>query len=162
MDKVTNAREQMMKEIDALSEFSWVVNDVHRLLAKNFDARAKSIGLTRSQWRVLMHLLHSDGRTQTELADLVQIEKAPLGRMLDKLESSGWIRRQLDQKDRRIRRVYATEQLEPYVPALRETTRQVLDDAISGLSQDEAGFLLACLKKVKTSLDGDAKPPTAG
>jgi len=157
MDKSTNAMRDIVVEIDRLSEFGWVVQDVHRLMSKAFDARAKSIGLTRSQWRVLLHLLRSDGRTQTELADLVQIEKAPLGRMLDKLERAGWIYRQLDEKDRRIRRVFIAARLEPYVPVLREISRDVVREAFDALSEDESDQLVRSLAKVKSQL-ADALP----
>ncbi|HPE31662.1 MAG TPA: MarR family transcriptional regulator, partial [Parvularculaceae bacterium] len=71
----------------------YLINDVARLLRREFDRRVKHIGLTRAQWFVLAHLYRNDGRTQRALADELDMEPAPLGRLIDRLEESGWVRR---------------------------------------------------------------------
>ena len=62
--------------------FGFILNDVSRLMRTTFDRRAKSIGLTRSQWWVLTHLYRRDGLVQAEMAEILEIERATLGRLL--------------------------------------------------------------------------------
>ena len=58
-----------------------------------YDRRSRALGLTRSQWWVLNNLYFKQGITQSELADLLDVEKPTLGRLLDRLEAKGWIAR---------------------------------------------------------------------
>ena len=81
---------------DLSRNFGFVLNDVARLLRTIFDRRVKSLGLTRSQWWVLNHVFRNDGATQSELAEMLEVEKATLGRLLDRLAQKGWIRREAD------------------------------------------------------------------
>ena len=62
--------------------FGFLVNDVARLLRTTFDRRVRALDLTRSQWWVLNHLFRQDGVTQSDLAEILDIEKATLGRFL--------------------------------------------------------------------------------
>ena len=68
-----------MFQEDLSRNFGFILNDVARLLRTAFDRRVRSLGLTRSQWWVLNHLFRNDGTTQSELADILEIEKATLG-----------------------------------------------------------------------------------
>jgi len=88
--------------------FGFLVNDVARLLRTTFDRRVRALGLTRSQWWVLNHLFRQDGVTQSDLAEILDIEKATLGRLLDRMEAKNLVRRETDQHDRRAKRIYLT------------------------------------------------------
>ena len=61
---------------DLSRNFGFILNDVARLMRTTFDRRVKSLGFTRSQWWVLNHLFRNDGVTQSELADILEVEKA--------------------------------------------------------------------------------------
>ena len=92
--------------------FGLILHDVAHLLRTTFDRRVRDMDLTRSQWWLLTHLYRQDGLTQTELAELMEIEKPSLGRLLDRLELKSWIRREADPADRRVKRVYLTGDVE--------------------------------------------------
>jgi MarR family transcriptional regulator for hemolysin len=130
----------------------WLFLDVHSHMTRSFDKRTRKVGLTRSQWRVLSPLLRKQGLTQTDLAEMVEIEKAPLGRTLDKLEENGWIRRELDPNDRRARRVYLTSKIEPSIEVITETVRATFGDALQGLKADEIESLMRYLMTIKANL----------
>ena len=63
-----------------------LIHDVGRLLRVLYDRQMASIGLTRSQWLLLTYLFFKDGINQKELASLMDMEKAPLSRLLDRME----------------------------------------------------------------------------
>ena len=79
-----------------------LIHDVARLLRVLYDRKMASIGLTRSQWWLLTYLYFKDGINQSELATLMDMEKAPLSRLLDRMELKGWVERKSESKDRRI------------------------------------------------------------
>ena len=124
--------DQMFRE-DLSRNFGFILHDVARLLRTTFDRRVKSLGLTRSQGWVLNHLFRNDGMTQSDLADLLQIEKATLGRLLDRLEAKGWVRREADAADRRVRRVFLTPEVEPALKEMRTAAAEVRRDALAGV-----------------------------
>ena len=102
----------MIRE-DLSRNFGYLVNDVARLMRTVYDRRVRSLGLTRSQWWVLNHLFRHPGATQSELAAILEIERPTLGRLLDRLQAKGWVRREHDERDRRAWRVHLAPAAEP-------------------------------------------------
>jgi DNA-binding MarR family transcriptional regulator len=137
---------------DLSRNFGFLLNDVARLMRTVYDRRVKSLGLTRSQWWVLNHLYRNDGVTQTELADLLEIEKPTLGRLLDRLEAKGWVRRTDDASDRRAWRVYLTDEVEPAMRELRAVAAELRRDALAGLSASERERFVDTLLAIKSNL----------
>jgi DNA-binding MarR family transcriptional regulator len=137
---------------DLSRNFGFVLHDVARLLRTIFDRRVKSLGLTRSQWWVLQHIFRNHGATQSELAEALEVEKATLGRLLDRLAEKGWIRRESDAGDRRAKRIYLTEEVEPAMKAMRAAAADLRREAFAGLSGPEREQLIDCLLSVKENL----------
>ena len=137
---------------DLSRNFGFILNDVARLLRTAFDRRVKSLGLTRSQWWVLNHLFRNDGVTQSELADILEVEKATLGRLLDRLEAKGWVRRESHAGDRRAKRVFLTEEIEPALKTMRAAAADLRRDALVGLSVEDQTRFVDALLAVKANL----------
>ena len=87
-----------------------LIHDVARLRRSAFDEQARPMGLTRSQFSVLAHLGRHDeqGMNQSEIAAALEVGKVTLGGLVDRLEASGLVRRELSGEDRRIKRVRLT------------------------------------------------------
>jgi len=141
----------MLRE-DLSRNFGFILHDVARLLRTTFDRRVKALGFTRSQWWVLNHLFRNDGITQSELADLLEIEKASLGRLLDRLEAKGWVRREDHANDRRAKRVILTAEVEPAIKAMRAAAAELRRDALAGLTDEQKEQFVDTLLAVKANL----------
>jgi DNA-binding MarR family transcriptional regulator len=141
----------MLRE-DLSRNFGFLLTDVARLMRTIYDRRVKSLGLTRSQWWVLTHLFRGDGVTQTELADTLEIEKPTLGRLLDRLQAKGWVRREADARDGRVWRVYLTEEVEPAMRTLRTVAAELRRDALAGLSAAERERFVDTLLGIRSNL----------
>jgi DNA-binding MarR family transcriptional regulator len=137
---------------DLSRNFGFILSDVARLLRTAFDRRVKSLGLTRSQWWVLNHLYRNDGITQSELAEILEVERATLGRLLDRLEAKGWVRREGHAGDRRAKRVFLTEEVEPALKAMRAAAAELRRDALTGISTEEQSRFVDALLAVKANL----------
>ena len=132
--------------------FGFILHDVARLLRTTYDRRVRKLGLTRSQWWVLTHLFRKDGITQSELAEILELEKPSLGRLLDRLEAKGWVRRQVDLKDRRAKRVFLTVAAETPMGVMREIAAGVREDALSGLTTADRDRFVDALLTIKSNL----------
>ena len=141
----------MLRE-DVSRNFGFLLNDVARLLRTVYDRRIRELGLTRAQWWVLTHLFRADGITQTELAEVLEIEKPTLGRLLDRLEAKGWVRRTHDARDRRVWRVRLTKEVEPALRTMRAIAAELRRDALAGLSAAERERFVDSLLAIKSNL----------
>lgn len=130
----------------------FIVHDVARMMRWEFDRRAGAIGLTRSQWSVLAHLLRANGMQQKELAEQMDITAITLTGLLDRMERDGWVERRADPDDRRAKRVYLTEKVAPVMKELRALGREVRKTALQGLSETEQQTLMSLLLKVRSNL----------
>ncbi len=84
----------------------FLVSDIARLLRRNMDRRLQSLGLTQAQWRAIVHLSRSEGMTQAMLAESLEIQPITLTRLIDRMESAGWVERRTHPLDRRAVQLY--------------------------------------------------------
>ena len=129
-----------------------VIADVARLLRTAFDRRVRTLGITRAQWLVLTRLHRHPGVSQSELADLMEVERASAGRMIDRLEANGWVERRAQNGDRRVKRVYLTPEAERVHRRIWRVAEATVDDALADLSVREGAQLRALLGRVKKNL----------
>ena len=152
----------MLRE-DLSRNFGFLLNDVARLMRTAYDRRIRKLGLTRAQWWVLTHLYRSNGVSQTELAETLEIEKPTLGRLLDRLQAKGWVRREHDasdrrvwrvhdEKDRRVWRVHLTDEVEPALRTMRAIAKELRRDALTGISAAERERFVDTLLTIKENL----------
>ena len=114
-----------------------LITDVQNGLSKNFRARTQDLGISRSQWRVLAMLQGRPGMTQTELADLIGVGRAPIGKIIDRLEEQGWVERRADPSDRRVNRLYLTRDTRPVIEPTREISNAVVDELLADLPTED-------------------------
>lgn len=137
---------------DLERNFGFLLHDVARLMRAEFDRRSRDLQLTRSQWWVLNFVYAHEGATQTELADQCEVERATMGRLLDKLEEKGWVRREADAQDRRIRRVFLTGEVLDLMIALRGIGAGVRESAMAGIDREEQDQFVDTLMKIKANM----------
>lgn len=133
-----------------------LANDVVRLMNRTFDERVGHIGMTRAQWKVLLHLTRREGMTQSELSEILEIRPPSLARLVDRLETSGWLERRADPQDRRTNRLYLTDSIQPTLKAVHRMAGQIDDAALAGFTRVEAAELIRLLRKAKRNLAGQA------
>ena len=141
-----------MNEENLDRNFGFLTLDVARLMQIDFDRRVSSLGITRAQWRVLLWVYRTPGVTQSELADTLEVQKASLGRMLDRLTDKDWIERRADNSDRRIRRVHLSKEVEPLIITMRTIAKELRAAAMDGIPEKEREKFVDTLLHVKSNL----------
>lgn len=121
-----------------LTEFAatipFLLHDVSRQIRYAFDARARSVGVTRPQYRVLLYLARHDGPSQSEIADALDVERITLGRMVDRMEEAGLVERRADPGDRRVWRLHMLPAAQGLVDQLATIGAEVEAEALSHLA----------------------------
>tara|TARA_B100000287_G_scaffold84763_1_gene77408 strand:+ start:1152 stop:1589 length:438 start_codon:yes stop_codon:yes gene_type:complete len=134
------------------NNIGFLLHDVTRLMKRLFDKRMSTLDLTRSQWWVLNFLYFNEGINQSDFAVLLDIEKAPLSRLLYRMEKKGWIERLNDKNDKRIKNLFLSNKIKPLIIDMRDMANLTRQQALSGLSEKEQITLRENLKKIKQTL----------
>lgn len=141
-----------MPPTDDRRQIGFLIADVARLMRSSFDRRVRRMGLTRSQWLVLSRLQRYPGISQSELAEMLEVERATAGRTIDRMERRNWLVRRPDPTDRRINRLYLTAEAEAVQAELARIAEQLLDDAMAALDAGERAALSDMMERVKAQL----------
>jgi len=131
---------------------AFLIMEAARLQRTVFDRRVRKIGFTRTQWMALRRVGDQPGVNQSELAELLEVEKATAGRVIDKLENFGWLERRLDEADRRVKRVYLTELGRRIHSDITPIAEAMVEEELIGLSTKERETLTDLLLTVKQRL----------
>lgn len=96
------------------------------------NAALKDLDIGSSEHIFLINLLKEDGITQEELSARIFIDKAATARAIKSLEEKGYVRREADSHDKRVKKVFATEKAE----ACGSEIHQVLKDWTALITED--------------------------
>jgi len=143
------------------------MHDIARRSRYRFDARARSRGITRAQWRVLIMLSRVDSApTQSDLAEWLDVERITLCRMVDRLAEAGMVERRADPSDRRVWRLHLTEHATPVVEELSAIANEMEEDMLEPLSTEQRQILTNLLTTVREHMrendDRTEQPVVAG
>jgi len=147
-----------------MRNFYFLLKDVARLTARNFERHAANVqlGLTLPQCRVLVYLERNEGISQVRLAYLTDTDPMTLVRILDRMESDGWVERRSDPTDRRARRLHLKPAALPVLKQIWAIGDRSRGEALAGLGTEERALLIDLLERVHANLGtvlvGTAEP----
>lgn len=130
----------------------YMLHDATRQLRKHFDRRATRLELTRAQWRALKATSRQEGLSQAELADYLDMEAIPVGRVIDRLEKTGFVERRSDPADRRRWRLYLTPKAHAVVGEMEDIATGLREDALRGVERNDLDALMRVLGQIKENL----------
>lgn len=145
-----------MQGLDLDLNVGFLLHDVSRLMRASFDQRAQALGLTRAQWRVLVHLGPRQGINQSALADILELDAVTMGRHVDRLQRDGWLQRRADPDDRRAWRLYLTEASRPTLERMDAIATEMQAAALEGLASVDRDRLTEVLLRIKANLSAPA------
>lgn len=132
--------------------FGVLITDTARLLRRRFDARARSLCVSRAQWQVMFVLSRTEGINQAGLAEALDVETITVGRMVDRLADAGLVERRADPADRRAWRLHLTDRAHPILAELRLVADQVMAEMMHGIDSAGQASLAALLGQVRANL----------
>jgi MarR family transcriptional regulator for hemolysin len=120
--------------------------------AAEYEMR-KELGLTPSQWKVILALSLFNGISQKELADKIYVDGSTLVPVIDKMESGGLLERKSDPSDRRNNQLFLTKKAESTVDSIIEIILQLRKKLYQGISQGEQEIIRTALQKIIDNAD---------
>jgi DNA-binding MarR family transcriptional regulator len=126
---------------------AWLLYRAHWALASELTAAIEPLGVSARGYHVLKAALDGE-HTQTELADIIGLDKTTMVVTVDELERSGLAERRLSPHDRRARIVYVTAAGKRKLAQADKVTEQVQADVLSELSPEEGVALVTALCKL--------------
>ncbi|RKP55665.1 MarR family transcriptional regulator [Pararobbsia silviterrae] len=135
------------------NRLGFLIGDIARRYGVIYDRRAKQeIELTRAQCRLIVYLSAYGELRQTDLAMFADVSPMTVARMVDRMETAGWVRRQTDPADRRAFRVSITDKADDRLDAALLLGDDLTSKMTEGFSQDEVDTLLSMLKRMRVNL----------
>ena len=124
------------------------LNVLARVLRSRFDRQVADLGVTRSQWSMIIVVARHPGATQRTIAEALEMSEASAGRLIDRLCADGLLQRQERHDDRRARSVYITQKAEPLLAQLGDIARSGEDKIFKGFCRDELDQLKSLLDRI--------------
>jgi MarR family transcriptional regulator, transcriptional regulator for hemolysin len=133
-------------------EFLVSLIETSRHLRHHVDIRARRLGLTGAQVRVLSRLRRREGVTQAELAFGMEMRPISIGSLIDKLARQGLVERRHDEKDRRINRIHLSETGRAVAQQLDGFREAIAREVLNGIEESDLLAALDVLSAVKATL----------
>jgi MarR family transcriptional regulator, transcriptional regulator for hemolysin len=150
---------QPMKKDMAITTSSTIRRDISmrltviaRMLRQDFDKHIADVGVTRSQWSMIVVAARHPGSTQRQIAEYLDMSEASAGRLVDRLCTDGWLERRERDDDRRAREVYLTQAATPILEKLGAIARESEARVFCNFSEDELEGRRAALDKLYTTI----------
>lgn len=136
-----------------------IMAQVSRLMRRDFDAKARTIGVTRPQWQVMTLLNLHQGINQGGLAEILEVEPITMGRMVDRLQEAGLVERRADPADRRAWRLFLTGKADVLLEQLRPMANETVESALEGIDPEQRAELMAKLRRIRDNLSRRVPDP---
>jgi MarR family transcriptional regulator for hemolysin len=129
------------------------VHEFARTFRRAFDRRARALGYTQSQWRVLFALSKVQGTSQAGLADKLEMQPIALARILERMEAAGLVERQPDPVDRRAVKLSLTDAAVPIIKVLHAIAEEVVGLAQECVSDERAAEIANAMQSMRANLE---------
>ena len=126
---------------------AWLLYRAHWSLAAELTAALAPVGVSARGYHILRAALSGE-HTQTELAEMIGLDKTTMVVAVDELEKAGLAERRPSPKDRRARIISVTAAGRRKVGEADEVKERVQADVLGDLSEREGKALIDALGKL--------------
>lgn len=132
---------------------NWLaVARVHSLWGQRLVAALSVHGIKLAQFDIMANLLYQPGMTQQRLAEKIFVGRSNLSMALPDLENLGWVRRDTDASDRRVRLLFLTDEGERIARLGLQAECDLLDEMMEALTEDECNQLGDYMRRLAEKL----------
>lgn len=128
----------------------YLVNHVGRIFARGLTAQIRPLGLTTGTFPALLELWETDGLTQKQLVERLDIEQATMANTLARMERDGLITRRRSAGDRRAQHVFLTQRARDLRAPAIEAATGVNAAVLANLNDSERRQFIELMRKIIT------------
>lgn len=103
----------------------------------NGNLAADGVKATITQAGILFLLRHQDGRTMTELSQIMGLDNSTITGLIDRMEKSGFVTRNSNPSDRRLSHIFITPKGQEEASKAKTVIRRVNEEVKKGFSSAE-------------------------
>lgn len=118
---------------------------------------SRSLGVSDEELLVLLHLREYGGTRQAALAELLCLSRSGLGAMIQRLERAGYVRREADADDRRVRLVTLAHQARERIEQAYAQLSGEIERLLARRPADERAALERFLSELVEVSEGQAR-----
>jgi DNA-binding MarR family transcriptional regulator len=122
-------------------EFGSLIRGITANVNYFIGLNTEQYGIKQGQYEYFLLIYTMPGINQLELARFKRVGKASVTKALKKLEQQNFVRREVDQKDKRNFQCYVTEKGEKIIDEMMMVKKNVENDLFEGFSEEEKIFL---------------------
>ncbi|MFD2656481.1 MarR family winged helix-turn-helix transcriptional regulator [Gracilibacillus thailandensis] len=138
-----------MKEI--LREIGMIA----RALDSISNIEFKEFDLTKGQYLYLVRICENPGVIQEKLAEMIKVDRTTAARAIKKLELNGFIEKQADNHNKKIKKLFPTTKGENVYPFIKRENDYSNTVALNGFSQKEIDIIYNLLQRVRENIEKD-------
>ncbi len=138
---------------DINEQMTYLVYVMQKRMRRQMSAALDRDDITLEQYVVLYNLINQDGINQKNLSRKVDKDQATLARILDILESRGYVVRKTTEKDRRAFLVYITDEGRSKVKEIAKRLEIVHNRIVEGLSAENVDMFIDLIKLMNENLE---------
>jgi DNA-binding MarR family transcriptional regulator len=147
-EAVTTQACDKARDVLRTSDLNWLLHRAAHRMGELLEAAAVRHGVGMRGQLVLSALLAEQGRTQLALGAALGLDKTTLTTVLDKLEGAGYVRRQPDPQDRRVRIPTITESGVKLQQSVDHDVRLVEAELLTVLDAEQREILTDGLRRL--------------
>lgn len=131
---------------------SFLIADIGRLQRLTLDRKTERLALTRSEWWLLAFLVFVEGSTQQQVADVMEMGRSGMAKLIDRLEKKQLIKRSGNDRDARLKHVYLSDQAKPLAKKIRRALIEAGNQTTRKLSPAQLQTLEECLSIIEQTM----------
>jgi len=141
------------KEFNLEESFGYYFTSITVTIKRWVEERLKPYDLTHLQFSILMNLYKNNIDTQKELLQYVYGDEASITRLIDRLQTKGYIERVPSTQDRRKKTLKLTDEGHKLMNEIIQYPYEINQELVKELSTQESQEFLRLLQKVHSSID---------
>ena len=109
-------------------------------------------GFGSGQYSFFICIAHKEGMTQKEISKMLYVDKATTNKAIKKLEEHGYVKTIIDEKDRRMHRVYLTEKGKSILEEFRKELSIYTEALGNGIDEEKMALIFEALEIVESNV----------
>ncbi len=138
-----------------IKEIAVYVNILNSKIKKCFIDRLQKneINITPEQFLVLDILWEKQSLSQQNIADIIQKDKNSVTKIIDSLEKKNLVRRVMDKKDRRIKKIELTDEAVAMEKITTEVAINFMNNVIKGIDNKDLDNYVKVMHQLNDNLE---------
>ncbi|XKE94465.1 MarR family transcriptional regulator [Metaplanococcus flavidus] len=138
-----------------MTEILREIGMIARALDSISNIEFKELELTKGQYLYLVRICENPGIIQEQLLELIKVDRSTATRAIQKLELNGFIEKEPDTENKKIKRLFPSEKGKEAYPFIKRENEHSNYVALEGFTETEAELAARLLRRIRKNIEKD-------